>query len=108
MAEAVKVKRYDQLMKLQRSVQKKSLSRIVGTTRKVMIDGLAEVTKAGRVYRGRHSGQAPDIDGMTYVLSPQDLITGEIYPVAISKMIGDYDLMGSVEVAVIQGHCRTK
>lgn len=97
--EDLKDERLDALMRLQRKVQKGILKARTGETLEVMIDGFTETTKQGRLYRGRHRGQAPEIDGMTYVLANRELQIGEIIPVAIEKVIGDYDLLGSAEVA---------
>jgi ribosomal protein S12 methylthiotransferase len=93
-SDEVKQQRYAELMALQKQVQKKILKSRIGQTLPVIIDGFSELTKNGRIYRGRHYGQAPDIDGMTYVLSEADLVIGEIYPVELAKIVGDYDLLG--------------
>ncbi len=58
-----------------------------------MIDGLGERTKHGQVYRARHAGQAPEIDGVTYVLSSEPLKIGDFYRVQVEKRVGDYDLI---------------
>jgi len=67
-----------------------------------MVDAYVEKTKAGFLFRGRHYGQAPEIDGMTYVLSENELRVGEIYPVKIDKIVGDYDLLGVADAEVAQ------
>ena len=92
--EAVKQKRLDRLMRAQAKVQESLQEAFVGETVGVIIDGFAEKTKAGHLYRGRHYGQAPDIDGITYVLSPEALEVGEIYPVSLIKSVGPYDYLG--------------
>ncbi|MGA0163055.1 MAG: 30S ribosomal protein S12 methylthiotransferase RimO [Bdellovibrionota bacterium] len=84
--------RLDELMHLQSIIQQKKLSKKVGKTLDVMIDALAEKTKSGLLYRARHAGQAPEIDGLTYVLSKAPLTIGEIYPARINKVLGHYDL----------------
>ncbi len=95
--DAMKEDRYHKLMSLQKRVQKKKLLTRVGKSFLVMIDGLAEKTRQGYLYRGRHSGQAPEIDSLTYVHSADPLEVGSIIPVAVEKNIGDYDLLGVPE-----------
>lgn len=99
-AESTKTDRVDKIMRAQKKIQKQKLHNKVGDVLQVMIDGFTETTKQGKVYRGRHRGQAPDIDGMTYVVSDQVLEVGQIIPVAIGKILGDYDLLGSPESEV--------
>jgi ribosomal protein S12 methylthiotransferase len=91
--EKIKKARYQELMSLQKSLQKKKLKDLVGRVLPVMVDGFAEETKGGLVYRARHPGQAPEVDGMTYLLSDRELVPGLIYDVKISKIMGDYDLL---------------
>jgi len=100
-SEDVKDRRYAELMGLQKKLQKKRLGEIVGSTRLVMVDSFMETTKQGHIFRGRHSGQAPEIDGVCYIVSDERLAVGSIIPVAIQKIIGDYDLLGvpNAEVA---------
>jgi ribosomal protein S12 methylthiotransferase len=91
-ADSLKQERLDELMTLQAKIQKKKLSRVIGERSDVMVDAFAESTKSGLLYRGRHAGQAPEIDGLTYILSPGSLEIGEIYPVEMKKVLGHYDL----------------
>lgn len=100
--EAVKEKRYAALMGLQKKIQKKLLNDRIGETQFVMVDAFMESTKQGHIFRGRHRGQAPEIDGVTYVVSDGKLQIGSIIPVAIQKIIGDYDFLGSPEAEVAQ------
>jgi ribosomal protein S12 methylthiotransferase len=97
--EDVKKDRYHRLMTLQQSIQKKRLERHLGRTLAMVIDGFTEKTKQGLVYQGRHAGQAPDIDGVTYIVSERELQIGQIVDVEVGKIIGDYDLLGA-EVVV--------
>lgn len=97
--ENVKLERHHRLMMLQKSVQKKLLKNLVGKEMDVVIDGLAEKTKEGYLYRGRHQGQAPDIDGMTYVFSQSSFNCGQILSARAVKMVGDYDLWAEAGVA---------
>lgn len=90
----LKAERYHELMSLQKKVQKSILKSKVNEVLDVIIDGISEKTKRGVVYSGRHAGQAPDVDGITYVLSEAPLEIGSLYKVQISKILGDYDLLG--------------
>lgn len=92
----IKQARLDELMHLQSVIQQKKLSKKVGETLDVMIDGLAEKTKSGLLYRARHAGQAPEIDGLTYVLSKTPIMIGEIYSTKITKVLGHYDLLAEL------------
>jgi len=94
--EAVKQDRMHRLMMLQKKILRKKLTQEwVGSETKVMIDGLGEKTRHGQVYRGRHWGQAPEIDGVTYVVSDAPIEIGEFVTVKIEKRVGDYDLLAS-------------
>jgi len=105
--EEVKKERYDKLMAVQAVAQKEVLDAFVGEEVDTMVDAFVEKTKAGLLYRGRHYGQAPEVDGMTYVLSEEELKVGEIYPVLIDKIVGEYDLIGVVstdETEIVDWH----
>jgi ribosomal protein S12 methylthiotransferase len=66
----------------------------------VLIDAQAQthgkattgVTQGGRLYVGRSRGQAPDIDGLTYVMSGQALSPGEVVACRVTGWDG-YDLV---------------
>jgi hypothetical protein len=74
------------------------LKRWEGQTLEVNIDGFQEKTKQGLVFRGRHRGQAPDIDGMTFVLSEEQVLeVGDMVKVSGARRIGDYDLIGLLD-----------
>jgi ribosomal protein S12 methylthiotransferase len=95
--EDVKKARYEKLMAVQNDVQQEVLDAFMGAEVETMVDAFVEKTKEdGFLYRGRHYGQAPDVDGITYILSDSELEIGGIYPVIIDKVVGDYDLLGVV------------
>jgi len=94
--EDVKQDRLHRLMVLQKKILRKKLTQTwVGSETKVMIDGLGEKTRHGQVYRARHWGQAPEVDGVTYVMSELPLEVGEFVAVKVEKRVGDYDLLAS-------------
>ncbi|PIR22959.1 MAG: 30S ribosomal protein S12 methylthiotransferase RimO [Deltaproteobacteria bacterium CG11_big_fil_rev_8_21_14_0_20_45_16] len=96
-SEEIKQERFEALMDLQKNIQTKLLKRHIGKSMDIMIDAFAERTRSGLLYRGRHRGQAPDVDGLTYVLSAGDLEIGQIYSSRIDKIAGDYDLIAEYE-----------
>ena len=96
-SEELKQKRFEELMSFQKNIQASLLKKYIGKTMDVIIDGIAERTRSGLLYRGRHRGQAPDVDGMTYVLSSENLEIGQIYASRVEKIAGDYDLIAEYE-----------
>jgi ribosomal protein S12 methylthiotransferase len=94
--EEVKKERMHQLMMAQKKILRKKLSDLwVGSETQVMVDGLGESTRHGQVYRARHWGQAPEIDGVTYVVSDEPLEIGTFINVQVEKRVGDYDLLST-------------
>jgi ribosomal protein S12 methylthiotransferase len=96
--ESVKESRFHQLMMLQKGIQKRKLKEKLETHRTVVIDAFSEKTKQGLVYVGRHAGQSPEIDGVTYILSDSELKAGQFVDVQLVKIMGDYDLFGMPKV----------
>jgi ribosomal protein S12 methylthiotransferase len=94
-SDEIKASRYARLMEAQKKIQKARLKKKVGEVFDIRIDGMGEKTRHGQIYLGRHSGQAPEIDGMTYVLSSLPLEIGSLVSVRIEKVMGDYDLFGA-------------
>jgi ribosomal protein S12 methylthiotransferase len=50
------------------------------------------VSEGGKLYQGRHAGQAPQIDGVTYVQSAQALAPGELVRCKVADW-DEYDLV---------------
>ena len=91
-SEAVKERRYDEIMMAQQKISLQNKQRFVGQTLEVLIEDLDEGE-----YRGRFYGDAPDIDGNVFVDSQeQPLAIGSFYPVKIVNAL-EYDLIGDVE-----------
>ncbi len=92
----VKVERYDALMKLQRDISARKNKEWIGQTTEVIVDGISEEHEL--VFEGRHYGQAPEIDGVTYLSfehggklpTPGDIVTVQI------DQATDYDLSGVI------------
>lgn len=88
--------RRDLLMEIQQSISRQKNEALIGSTMKVLVDGISEEHEL--VFEGRHYGQALDIDGVVY-LSFDDgarMVTpGEFVEVEIDDA-SDYDLVGVV------------
>lgn len=87
-----KQRRHDTLMELQQKISREKHQAMVGKRLPVLVEGYSEETDLLLV--GRHSQQAPDIDGITYINDGTASI-GDIVEVAISES-HDYDLVGAV------------
>jgi len=99
--ETVKKLRFAQLMELQREIAREQQRALIGRRLEVLVEGAAEESE--HLLAGRHSQQAPEIDGLTYlneidlsdphqktVPSPGELVVAEI------TAADDYDLVGTV------------
>lgn len=86
---AVKKRRVKALYKVQQEISRKKLEKMVGTTLKVLCDGI-DYDK--NCFVGRAYFQAPDIDGKVY-FNAYNAVQGEYYDVLIEKC-DSYDLYG--------------
>jgi ribosomal protein S12 methylthiotransferase len=84
--------RYRTLMALQRSIARANNARLIGRELEVLVDGPSEEHEL--VMKGRHAGQAPEIDGQVY-LSGGECAAGEMRRVRITQT-SDYDLVGEL------------
>jgi ribosomal protein S12 methylthiotransferase len=93
-AEDVIEARAAQLMELQRPISAERLKRFVGRELEILVEGESEESEL--LLQGRHSGQAPDIDGVVHLISgtaqPGQLVRARI------TQAGDYDLVGDLSV----------
>jgi ribosomal protein S12 methylthiotransferase len=90
----VKLARQAELMALQADLSRERLYKLIGSTRPVLIEGVAE--ESDLLLRGRLEIQAPDVDGQVYVTSaPADVEVGQIRDVMFTQ-VGDYDLVGEI------------
>lgn len=81
-----------ELMELQRRISREQHEAMVGKTLAVLVDGPSEETEL--LLQGRHAGQAPDIDGLTYI-TEGTASPGEVVQVLIEQA-ADYDLAGRI------------
>jgi ribosomal protein S12 methylthiotransferase len=86
--EKIKEVRLDKLMQIQRHISADRLGSKQGQILEVVVEG-----RDGNMYFGRYSGQAPDIDGLTFFESKKPLNTGDFVHVHIIQS-WDYDLLG--------------
>jgi ribosomal protein S12 methylthiotransferase len=80
------------LMAVQQEISAEQQAALVGTTVEVLVEGVSEETEL--LLQGRHKGQAPDIDGLTYI-SEGTASPGEVVRVRIDEA-GEYDTAGPI------------
>jgi ribosomal protein S12 methylthiotransferase len=86
--------RYDQLMSAQMDIAAEKNQKHIGQTLQVLI----EEDLGSRLFAGRTSFQAPEVDGVTYVntaASAAPLAIGRFVPARINDAL-EYDLMGEL------------
>lgn len=91
-SEKVKKERYNRVMALQKIISRKKNRMHIGRIEKVIVDGISEESEF--LLSGRTAGQAPDIDGITYITSGT-ASAGDIVNVRITDA-SDYDLVGEI------------
>ena len=84
--------RYRKLMTVQRKIARAKNKARIGQELEVLVEGASEEHEF--VMKGRHQGQAPEIDGQVF-LSGDEVKAGEFVKVTISQA-SDYDLVGEV------------
>jgi ribosomal protein S12 methylthiotransferase len=84
--------RYRKLMTVQRKIARAKNNARIGQELEVLVEGPSEEHEF--VMKGRHAGQAPEIDGQVF-LSGDEVKPGEFVKVTISQA-SDYDLVGEV------------
>ncbi len=85
----IKEDRYHQFMQKQARISSKKLAQKIGRTVSVMIDG-----KEDEKYIGRSTADAPEIDGLVFVESTNELNPGDVINIKITHA-DDYDLWGT-------------
>ncbi len=88
----VAANRATKLMALQRKIAREKNRALVGREMDVLVDGPSE--EHDFVMKGRHAGQAPEIDGSVY-LSEGEARAGEMRRVKITQS-SDWDLVGEL------------
>jgi ribosomal protein S12 methylthiotransferase len=90
-------KRRREIMRRQRLVSLRKMKALVGTDLEVLVEGPSE--ESDLLLKGRHAGQAPDIDGQV-VLTDWDgkVKAGDLVRARVTKA-GEYDLVASLASA---------
>jgi ribosomal protein S12 methylthiotransferase len=89
----VAANRARKLMALQRRIAREKNRALVGREMDVLVEGPSEEHEL--VMKGRHAGQAPDIDGSVY-LSEGEAHAGQMRRVKIAQA-SDWDLVGELQ-----------
>jgi len=89
----VKKERYQKVMARQEGISQQLCEQKIGKVMRVIVDGVDEETG---ITIGRTMGQAPQIDGITYISTKDVLTPGTFADVLISKAY-EYDLLGEIE-----------
>ncbi len=88
----VKDQRRDIIMSLQQGISKAANSQKVGRVYDVLVEGLDE-----NGWYGRTAEMAPEIDGLVYIETDEELIAGSYVRTKITEAT-EYDLYGEIEV----------
>ena len=84
--------RWRKLMTTQRKIARAKNKRLIGKELDVLVEGPSE--EHDLVMSGRHSGQAPEIDGQVFI-GGGEVLPGQMRRVKITQA-SDYDLVGDV------------
>jgi ribosomal protein S12 methylthiotransferase len=90
--EAIKEERKSVLLEIQREISRAKLAGFAGRSFDVLVEGLHPETDL--LLRGRHQGQAPEVDGEVFI-TEGTWRPGDIIPVTIEETF-DYDMAGRV------------
>lgn len=86
---AIKERRFHELMAIQRDISAEKMQALIGTEHMVVVEGASPEHEL--LVKGRIWSQAPDIDGVTYIASPEPLKVGQVVKARITDA-HDYDL----------------
>lgn len=90
--EEIKLERKEIILEAQKSISAKKCEQSIGKTFKVLVEGkLPE----DNIYCGRTYKDSPDIDGLVFIHSEEELISGDFVLVSINEAY-DYDLVGVI------------
>lgn len=87
----VKLDRYHRLMELQQGISAKRMAGQVGRTMEVLVEGVSDETEL--LLQGRTYGQAPEIDGVTYINEGCEGVRAGDIRLAEIVDAGDYDFV---------------
>jgi len=89
----VKEERMEEILKVQREITRKKNEELLGREFDVIVDGYDE--EFSFVPKGRAYFQAPEVDGVIYLETLEEVKPGEVVKVKINQF-SDYDLGGEV------------
>lgn len=89
-SEDIKVERQGEIMMLQQKISREINKNKIGKIYETILDG-----KENEIYYGRNYEMSPEIDGIIYINSKDDLKIGSIVNVKVTDSF-EYDLMGVV------------
>jgi ribosomal protein S12 methylthiotransferase len=85
-------RRRREIMAIQRRINREQNRALIGETLEVLVEGASKESE--HLLAGRHTGQSPEIDGMTYINDgmayPGDIVRVEVTQAA------DYDVVGRI------------
>ncbi len=88
----VTARRRREIMAMQRRINREQNRALIGQRLQVLVEGPSEETE--HLLVGRHAGQSPEIDGITYI-NDGFARPGEIVTVEVSQT-ADYDVVGGI------------
>ena len=89
----IRKSRRDAIMRIQQEIAFSEAENCVGKTLDVMIEG--RIADEPDVYVGRSAMDAPDVDGMVFIRTPFEFMSGDFVKVLVTAA-RDYDLIGEV------------
>ena len=91
--EQTKVDRMENIMEAQLTIAEEKNEEKVGKVLEVLVEGYDDYIKC---YFGRTEGDAPEVDGKIFFMSPKELNFGDFVNVRVNDCI-NYDLLGELE-----------
>ena len=88
-----KKSRYNKIMSMQKQISKENLENKIGKNVEVLVE---EVAFDGKTYVGRSYMDVPEIDGIVYINSKENLKLGEFIKTTV-KDVSNYDLIAEKE-----------
>ncbi len=84
--------RRSRLLEIQRGISRARQQALVGRTLDVLVEGVSD--ESDLLWQGRHAGQAPEVDGVTYITDGEPRV-GALVKVRVEQA-ADYDLAGPI------------
>lgn len=91
--ESIKEERHNIIMSIQQEISNRKNEQLLGQTVEAVVEGPSP--EHDYLVKGRIWSQAPDIDGVTYIASPEPLKVGDVVSIRITDT-HHYDISGEV------------